>query len=242
MIQSAAPTRLGIRWIDGESEVWLQDDGPLIGVTRFSVLYPLFLTFLDAYQRMAGGQRRLPGLVAEPPESFAVSPASVETAGLTKSEGVGADIAPSPPPSPPLGERVPVLPSSSPPRAPNALPGVGETARNANWEVTLKRYGPYEEIVGQPPTGTMQMLVVAEFEIANLQRFTGTLTTNSVSIADDTGRSIAASGQTASVEKGFWLTWLQSGQHAEHRAVFELDPDAKPATLTIMGLRFGLSG
>jgi hypothetical protein len=61
-----------------------------------------------------------------------------------------------------------------------------------------------------------------------------------VAIDDGSGRPTPASGQTASVEKGFWLTWPQSGQRAEHRAVFELDPDAKPTTLTIMGLRFAL--
>jgi hypothetical protein len=122
----------------------------------------------------------------------------------------------------------------------NELPRVGETARSAAWEVTLKRYGTYEEIVGQPPSDTSRKLVVAEFEIANLQRFTGTLTTSSVALKEGEGHPISPSGQTTSVEKGFWLTWLQSGQRAEHRAVFELDPDVGPRTLTIMGLSFAL--
>jgi hypothetical protein len=136
-----------------------------------------------------------------------------------------------------------VAPVASPPQpdpATNAPSGIGTTARDGAWEVTLSRFGPYEEIVGQPPSDTSRTLLVAEFRITNRQRFTGTLTTSSVTLEDSRGRSTSASGQTASIEKGFWLTWLQSGQTAEHRALFELERDASPAAITITGLRFAL--
>jgi hypothetical protein len=141
--------------------------------------------------------------------------------------------------APLVEEPAPVLSPRQEPTAAGPV-AIGATARNSDWEVTLSRFGPYEEIVGRSVSSASGTLLVAEFQVTNHQRFTGTLTTSSITLEDTQGRSIAASGQTASIEKGFWLTWLQSGQTAEHRAVFELQPESQPRAITIVGLRFDL--
>ncbi len=122
-----------------------------------------------------------------------------------------------------------------------SLPRMGEAARDESWEVTVSRFGPYQEIVGQPAPSTSGTFMVAEFVIANRQQRTGTLTTTNVSLEAGNGRVFQPAGQTTSVPKGFWMTWLQPGQSAEQRVVFELDAEPTDAVLTIHGLRFRLS-
>jgi hypothetical protein len=98
------------------------------------------------------------------------------------------------------------------------LPTVGDTAANDAWVVTLTAYRPYEEVASQPVQ----------------------LSPGRKLIVDATGRTIAPAGQTASIEKGFLLTWIQAGQTAEHRAVFEIDAEAAGLTLRIFELSFEL--
>jgi hypothetical protein len=79
-----------------------------------------------------------------------------------------------------------------------------------------------------------------EFAAKNLQRWTGTITTSTLAIQDGRGRTYRPTGQTSSIEKGFWLTWVKSDERAEQRALFELPADATGLTLTVLDLRFGL--
>jgi hypothetical protein len=121
----------------------------------------------------------------------------------------------------------------------DGLPTVGDTVASSQWEVTLIAYGPF---VSEPglSQGSGQRRVVVEFAAKNLQRWTGTITTSSLVIGDGKGRTFRPAGQTASIEKGFWLTWVQSEQRVEQRALFELPADATGLTLTVLDLRFRL--
>ena len=122
-----------------------------------------------------------------------------------------------------------------------SLPTVGQTASNEKWELELKAYGPYEQVVAQPPPGGSQgKLFVAEFAVKNLQRFTGSFTTSNFSLEDGRRRVFRPAGETTAVPQGFWLVWVQAGERAEHRVVFEIDPEAADLTLDLLGVRFRL--
>jgi hypothetical protein len=115
-------------------------------------------------------------------------------------------------------------------------------ATDAKWEITLKRFGAFAAIAGAPsPAASGRTLVVAEFVAQNLQRYTGTLRPSDLSLVDDTGQSHTPSGETTSIEGGFWLEWIQSGSSVERRAVFDLSGDVLPQTLTILGVPFDVS-
>lgn len=121
------------------------------------------------------------------------------------------------------------------------LPTVGQTASNEKWELTLKAYGPYEQVVGQsPPGGSQGRLFVAEFAVKNLQRFTGSFTTSNFVLEDGRRRAFRPAGETTTVPQGFWLVWVQAGERAEHRVVFEIDAEATDLTLDLLGVRFRL--
>jgi hypothetical protein len=162
---------------------------------------------------------------------------------------VATSLPPSQPPvASPEGTPAPAItPDNSDPAADAARaaedgsPGVGDTASNDAWAITLAAYRPYDEVANQPvQLSPGRKLVVVDFVLENRQRYTGTLTTSSLSIVDGTGRTIAPAGQTASIDRGFLLTWIQAGQKAEHRAVFELDAAATGLVLKIFELRFRL--
>lgn len=122
-----------------------------------------------------------------------------------------------------------------------AGPGVGQTAADDRWEVTLIAYGPYEQVVGHPPKSHVEgVLVAADFRASNLQRWTGNLTPAEAWIENASGSRISPAGETSSVEKGFWLDWVQGGQSLERRLVFDVDPSSHPVALNILGLRFRL--
>jgi len=193
-----------------------------------------------------------PAKAAEPPlVSAAIGDANAATvAGPTPTAPVGAaPVLPDPASSEPLHpglapQSMPAEAASDvPPRpavhAGDPLPTVGDTVTDAQWEVTLSAFGPYEKLVGHTaPAGSGDNLVVAEFAVKNLQRWTGTLRPDNLSIEDESGRKFAPSGHTSSIPKGFWLTWVQADQTAEQRAVFELDAAAIGLTLAVLGARF----
>jgi hypothetical protein len=107
--------------------------------------------------------------------------------------------------------------------------------------VTLIAYGPYERVVGHPPKSHAEgVLVAADFRASNLQRWTGNLTPAEAWIENASGSRISPAGETSSVEKGFWLDWVQGGQSLERRLVFDVDPSSHPVALNILGLRFRL--
>ena len=122
-----------------------------------------------------------------------------------------------------------------------SAPVVGGTASNDLWELTLISYGRYEQVVGRAPLShSAGVLVVAEFRARNLQRWTANLIPANSWIEDVRGGRVLPAGETSTVEKGFWLDWVQSGQEVEHRLVFEIDPTASGLTLNLLGIRFRL--
>jgi hypothetical protein len=136
---------------------------------------------------------------------------------------------------PPADQPPALAPSDQP-----TLPTVGQTASNADWEVTLTTYGPYEPLAEQSTAGRPQSRqVLVEFAARNCQDRTATFTLSDFALETAGGRRYSPAAQTSYVDKGVPLIHtVPPSSTTENCLVFELDPDASDLTLAILGLRF----
>src|SRR5262249_43624391 len=118
------------------------------------------------------------------------APADSSAASLPGAEPTGT---PAEPASEPPADQPPSLAPSDQP----TLPTVGQTASNADWEVTRMTYGPYDELADQPTAGrpdSRQVLV--EFAARNRQDRTATFTLSDFAVETAGGRRYSPAAQT----------------------------------------------
>jgi YVTN family beta-propeller protein len=121
-----------------------------------------------------------------------------------------------------------------------ALPAVGQTTSNADWEVTLTGYGPYDESADQPAAGRPQSRqVLVDFAARNRQDRTATFTLSDFALESAGGRRYSPAAQTSYIANGVPLIQtVPPSSTTQNRLVFDLDVDATDLTLVILGLRF----
>jgi len=189
----------------------------------------------------------MPPTLTQPTYALDVQPPTTSAEGASLASAPDSSPVPSSPePTDAPGEVAVEQSADQPPAlAPSdqpALPTVGQTASNADWEVTLTTYGPYERLAEQPASGRPEgRPVLVEFAARNRQDRTATFTLSDFALDTAGGRKLSPAAQTSYIEKGVALIQtVPPAGTTEHRIVFDLDRGATDLTLQILGLRFSL--
>lgn len=120
---------------------------------------------------------------------------------------------------------------------------IGDTAQRGNWEMTVVKFGPWDQFASRPPSTSAQgRLMVVEFTAKNLHQQTSQFGTQDFVIEAGDGRKFQPASATASIDKGFTITQrVQPGLTTENRLVFDLDPAASDLVLIGLGMYFRLA-